>query len=159
MKASDLKALFSFAPSLSLNSFFSGERAERGGEELHSAPLESPLSSLPFPIFVMGHSSAFGAPLLLFLRSFKTRNNTTIDMPTRDANNGLNRRRERALSIQRRLSRRSRHFLPCRGRSSERRMGGLSSHRSDRKRDGHGQRPMITRKGGLETERETRERN
>ena len=34
-------------------------------------------------------------------------------------------------------------------------MGGLSSHRSDRKRDGHGQRPMITRESGLETERET----
>ena len=98
MKASDLKALFSFVPSLSLNSFFSSERAERRGEELHSlrsirkAPL---LSSLPFPIFVMGHSSAFGASLLLFLRSFKTQNNTTIDMPTRDANNGLNRRKDR----------------------------------------------------------------
>ena len=60
MKASDLKALLSFAPLALLEPLF-----ERRGEELDSAPLESPSSLSPplsLPIFVMGHSSAFGAP-------------------------------------------------------------------------------------------------
>ena len=85
-------------------------RAERRGEELHSlrsirkAPL---LSSLPFPIFVMGHSSAFGAVLLLFLRSFKTQNNTTIDMPAMPTMMPLNRLKKLLSPIQRPLLKRS----------------------------------------------------
>ena len=79
MKASDLKALLSFAPLALLEPLF-----ERRGEELDSAPLESPSSLSPplSPYLCYGPLKCIrGPPLLLFLRSFKTQNNTTIDMP------------------------------------------------------------------------------
>ena len=103
MKASDLKALLlllSFAPSsLSLNSFFSSEHssssglAERGARlrSIRKAPSLPPRRRLCPPIFPLPLSLLWatqvhsGAPLLLFLRSFKTQNNTTIDMPAMPA--------------------------------------------------------------------------
>ena len=61
---------------------------------LNSFPVEldfAPLGKLPFPLslsLLWATQVHLGAALLLFLPSFKTRNNTTIDMANNDATEG-----------------------------------------------------------------------
>ena len=117
MKASDLKALFSFAPSLSLNSFFSSERAERRGEErssTHSAPLERPLSSpLSLSLSLLWATQVHSGPpafiVLAIIQDAEQHHNRHARHAKRTNNDALELKwlQERALSLESRSKRAS----------------------------------------------------